>query len=132
MRKTLLVICGIACVTGLHAQDVERTQDKSQEFYPHPKRYGRNTFLLRRHRTCHQVSFPSPPGQKKLSRHQNPGRRKPVLHGTRRQSVHKDGEYGSRHGQEFGKNHFQGCPRQFISAGKRIRHKLHSVQRRAV
>ena len=32
MRKTLLVICGIACVTGLHAQDVERTQDGAKNF----------------------------------------------------------------------------------------------------
>ncbi len=32
MRKTLLVVCGIACVTGLHAQDVERTQDGAKNF----------------------------------------------------------------------------------------------------
>lgn len=132
MRKTLLVICGIACVTGLHAQDVERTQDGAKNFI----RTQNVTEEIRFYSDdiVRVIKYPSRhlPDKKKLSRHQNPGRRKPVLHGTRRQSVHKDGEYGSRHGQEFGKNHFQGCPRQFISAGKRIRHKLHSVQRRAV
>lgn len=45
MRKTLLVICGIACVTGLHAQDVERTQDGAKNFIRTQKRYGRNTFF---------------------------------------------------------------------------------------